>query len=100
MDTTITISALCAILGAVLSYAAFSRNKDTDAKKAGENHGSLMTELSYIKFNTDEIKNELKDQRRINVDHAGRIAAVEASAKQAHKRLDRIEEIQDDRRED
>ena len=41
-------------------------------------------------MNTD-IKNEQKDQRKTNTAFVERIAAVEQSAKQAHKRIDRLE---------
>ena len=39
----------------------------------------------------DEIKAEQKEQRRINTETATELAAVKASAKQAHLRIDRIE---------
>lgn len=44
-----------------------------------------------IKANTDEIKAEQKEQRKTNVEVVTRLTAVEASAKQAHKRLDAFE---------
>lgn len=51
----------------------------------------MATEIGYIKANTDEIKAEQKEQRKTNVEVVTRLTAVEASAKQAHKRLDAFE---------
>ena len=48
-----------------------------------------------IKANTDEIKAEQKEQRKTNTEFVTRLTDVEASAKQAHKRLDHIEKRMD-----
>ena len=45
----------------------------------------------HIKANTDEIKAEQKEQRKTNTEFVTRLTAVEASAKQAHKRIDTLE---------
>lgn len=79
------------ILGIVFSYIAFFRNSKKDSKKAGEEAGTMLSELGYIKANTDEIKSEQKEQRKTNLEVVTRLTAVEASAKQAHKRLDTME---------
>lgn len=90
-EFTISIAALCTVLGAALSYAAFTRNKSHDEQEEGKSNGILLTEIGYIKANTDEIKLEQREQRKINTEYAMRLAAVEASTKQAHKRIDLIE---------
>ena len=76
MDTFTTVlsvfSTVCAI---VFGYIAFVRNRD--------------------KANTDEIKAEQKEQRKTNTEFVTRLTDVEASAKQAHKRLDHIEKRMD-----
>lgn len=87
----IPIGILCAILGFIISYAVFSRNKTKDDKTEGRQDGVILTEIGYIKANTDEIKNEQKEQRKVNAEHTERLARVEASAKQAHLRIDRME---------
>lgn len=91
MVETIPIALAFTILGGVLSYAAFSRNKSKDDKSEGQQSGQMLTELGYVKSGVDDIKTELREQRKINTDHATRLASVEASAKQAHLRIDRIE---------
>lgn len=87
----IPFGVLCALLGIVISYAVFSRNKTKDDKSEGRQDGVICTELGYIKANTDEIKSEQREQRKVNAEHAERLAKVEASAKQAHLRIDRWE---------
>lgn len=85
------IGLFSAALGVAFSYAAFLRNKTKDDKSDGKQDGIILTEIGYIKANTDEIKNEQKEQRKVNADHTERLARVEASAKQAHLRIDRME---------
>ena len=87
----ISIGLLCTVLGLGISFLTFSRNKSKDEKSEGEQSGVMLTEIGYIKANTDEIKAEQREQRKINTDMTTRLAKVEASAKQAHLRIDRIE---------
>ena len=87
----ISIALLCTLIGGALGVATFSRNKAKDDKSEGQQSGVMLTELGYIKANTDEIKNEQREQRKINTEFATKLASVEASAKQAHLRIDRIE---------
>ena len=88
MDTLTTVlsvfSTVCAI---VFGYIAFVRNRGNVKHDA-----TVLTEIGYIKANTDEIKAEQKEQRKTNTDFVGRLVSVEASAKQAHKRIDHIEQ--------
>ncbi len=91
MPETITIALVFTILGGVIGVATFSRNKAKDDKSEGRQDGQMLTELGYIKSGIDDIKSEQREQRRINTETATKLASVEASAKQAHLRLDRIE---------
>lgn len=95
MEWNIIVGVICTVLGAAVGYATFSRNKEKDDKSDGQQIGTVLTELGYIKSNTDEIKAEQKDQRRTNTEFAVRLASVEASAKSAHHRLDRLEGMED-----
>ena len=91
MEWNIIIGIICTVLGAAVGYATFSRNKEKDDKSDGQQLGTVLTELGYIKSNTDEIKAEQREQRRINTEVYSRLTAVEASAKSAHHRIDRLE---------
>jgi hypothetical protein len=81
------ISTVCAI---VFGYLAFFRNKTKDTQEEAKNDATLLTEIGYIKANTDEIKAEQKEQRKTNLDFLTRLTAVEESVKQAHKRIDEM----------
>lgn len=81
------ISTVCAI---VFGYLAFFRNKTKDTQEEAKNDATLLTEIGYIKANTDEIKAEQKEQRKTNLDFLTRLTAVEESVKQAHKRIDEL----------
>lgn len=83
------ISTLCAI---VFGYIAFVRNRDSDKQKEAKSDATILTELGYIKGGIDDVKAEQREQRKMNTDFIERLASVEASAKQAHKRLDHIEQ--------
>lgn len=95
MEWNIIVGLVCTVLGAVISYATFSRNKGKDDRSSGQQLGTVLTELGYIKSNTDEIKTEQREQRRINAEVYSRLTAVEASAKSAHHRIDRLEGRED-----
>ena len=79
------------VLGLLISWLAFVRNVKLDSEDDGREIGQLLTEIGYIRANTDEIKAEQRRQQETNIQIITRLTSVEASAKQAHKRIDRIE---------
>lgn len=87
----VSIALLCTIVGGFLALLTFTRNKAKDDKSEGQQSGQMFAEFGYIKSGIDDIKTEMREQRKINTDTATKLAAVEASAKQAHRRIDRIE---------
>ena len=86
------ISTLCAI---VFGYAAFARNGKKDTEDEARADATVLTEIGYIKANTDDIKlkQEKQDEQYLRI--AERVTSVESSAKQAHHRLDRLEQAAD-----
>lgn len=94
MDATALIAIVgfcCTVLGVIISYAVMRHNMNKDTKTEGRESGKVLTEIGYIKANTDEIKAEQREQRKINTEFVTRLTAVESSAKQAHKRIDLLE---------
>lgn len=79
------------LLGIIISYAAFLRNSKKDSNEDGREVGTVLTELGYIKGGIDDLKAENREQRKTNTEMISRLTAVEASTKQAHKRIDRLE---------
>lgn len=91
MEWNVVIGVFCTILGAALSYLAFTRNKSKDDQQEGQQTGVVLTELGYIKGSVDGINRKIDRQEERNLEMLTRLTAVEASAKQAHKRIDRLE---------
>lgn len=91
MAEYISIALVFTICGGVLGILTFSRSKARDDRSEGRQSGQMLTELGYIKSGIDDIKTEQREQRRINTETATELAAVKASAKQAHLRIDRME---------
>ena len=86
------VSTLCAI---IFGYAAFNRNRKKDDTESGEKNGTVLSEIGYIKSGVDDIKRKQdKFEEKSEAQHLEvitRLTSVEASAKQAHKRIDRLE---------
>lgn len=87
----VSLALLCTLIGGAIGVATFARNKAKDDRSEGQQSGQMLTELGYIKSGIDDIKTEQREQRHINTETATELAAVKASAKQAHLRIDRIE---------
>ena len=53
----------------------------------------MLTELGYIKKGIDGIEHRLEKQENLYVEVVTQLAEIKASAKQAHKRIDVLEEF-------
>lgn len=87
MPVIAIVSPLCSI---AFAYFAFSRNKHKDAAEDGQQNGVVLTEIGYIKSGVDDIKRKQETMDAQHIEVMTRIAKVEASASQAHKRLDTL----------
>lgn len=92
IEMTALISVVCTIGGFLISYLKWGKDRDNSIQSEGRQDGVMLTELGYIKANTEDIKTEQKEQRKINTEVYERLASVESSAKQAHHRIDHLEE--------
>jgi len=77
------VSTVLAIVSAIIAY-----NKGL--KKDGTATGTLMSDVGYIKSGVDDLKRKQEKTEERHFLLAERVTAVEQSASQAHKRLDRI----------
>ncbi|KKO50990.1 hypothetical protein [Paenibacillus sp. DMB20] len=92
MDITAVIALLAAVSGIVLGWMGGARAfKQEVAQEAGAD-ASLHTDVSYIKRGIDNIQVDLRLQGQRMDGLSERITRLEESSKQAHKRLDRLEE--------
>ena len=85
METiSVTIGIVGGIFAIIFGCATFFRNKKSDNTHCGKKDG-------YIKSGVDDIKRKQEKQEQQHIEVISRLTAVEASAKQAHKRIDTIE---------
>ncbi|OPZ65872.1 MAG: hypothetical protein BWY85_00231 [Firmicutes bacterium ADurb.Bin506] len=95
MSEVAILSTVLGLLGTACAiafgYAAYKRNHKTDDVHEGQKDGTMLTEIGYIKSGIDDIKRKQEKQDERNMEVITRMTAVEASAKQAHKRIDRLE---------
>lgn len=91
MDIHEIIGIIAGIMGVVFGVIAYMRNKRTDDEKDGKKDGMVLTELGYIKSGVDDIKRKQERQEQQHIEVVTKLTAVEASAKQAHRRIDMIE---------
>ena len=88
VELTVAIGIACTVLGSVATLAAKKRAERHEATEEGKNNGVVLTEIGYIKSGIDDIKRKHERMDAQFLDIATRVTAVEASADQAHKRLD------------
>ena len=84
---TAFISAAAAISGIVLGWLGRSRTVRQDGAEDGE----LRASVNYIRQAVDEMRVEMRSQSQRYDLLAERLTRVEESAKQAHRRIDRLE---------
>lgn len=82
------IGLACTVIGGIIGYVSFFRTSKKESANEGRETGVMFTEMGYIKSGIDDIKTELRDQRKINSEFSTRLAKVEGSASRAHERID------------
>ena len=85
------LSALFGFAGIFFGIITAIRNKKTDDSKEAKEGGIILTELGYIKSGVDDIKHKQEELEKQNISFVRHLTAVEESAKQAHKRIDKLE---------
>ena len=91
MDPITLIGMAAGAAGIVFGAAQYIRSRRGEDEADGKRDGVVLTELGYIKSGVDDIKRKQERQDEQNIQVVARLTAVEASAKQAHKRLDMLE---------
>lgn len=69
----------------------FIGNRQKDVKRDGTSAGQIQSDLIYIKNILVDLKSEFKDIKNVVDVHSERLARMEESLKQAHKRIDEVE---------
>jgi len=91
VDITVAASLICTVGGFVIAWLVFGRNKTKDDKAEGASIATITSDMGYIKSSVDGIDKKLEKQADKHIELLERVCDVEASAKQAHKRIDSLE---------
>lgn len=87
------VAVTSALVGIYFSAKNNKRAETHDTEEATRNNATVLLEIGYIKSGIDDLKTQQKKQDERYIELASRVTAVEASAKQAHHRIDRIEGV-------
>lgn len=86
------VTACCTVASFIIGRVVATKK---EAKRRGQDEGELKSDIEYIKTRIDELYTEqLAIVNKFEV-NSERITRVEESAKQAHKRIDRLESLHD-----
>ncbi|MED4749967.1 hypothetical protein [Brevibacillus choshinensis] len=86
------ISVASALTGIALGWMGRARSTRQDIAQQASSDTNLKVDVEYIKRGVDDIRAEQRSQGKEIEKLAERVTRVEESAKQAHKRLDRIDD--------
>ncbi|WP_242250253.1 hypothetical protein [Bacillus cereus group sp. BfR-BA-01324] len=94
---TIEIGVLIAIASLAISFFGYQLNKSKTVRSDGQQSADMRAKLEYISKGVDDIRIDQKTtERRMTermTDFGERLTRVEESTKQAHKRLDKAENL-------
>ncbi|KKI89071.1 hypothetical protein WQ54_27995 [Bacillus sp. SA1-12] len=88
---TVEIAVLIAIGGFLIGIFTFSRNRDKDVKNDATESAVIRTKFDNISQGVESIRIDIRANEQRVRDLSDRVVRVEESSKQAHKRLDKIE---------
>lgn len=98
MDLATAVSLIGAagvISGILAAWAGYHRGVRREMKSDGQNDGELRSDIQYIKRRTDDVLLEQRDTNKSLNALSERVTRVEESAKQAHKRIDRLDDTKE-----
>lgn len=95
MDVS-AIGAVIAVIGALsgiaLGWSGRSRTIRQDTQSEARQNATMQADMEYIKRGVDDVRLEQRAQGQRFDALSERVTRVEESTKQAHKRIDRLED--------
>lgn len=88
-EITVIIGIISGLTAIIVSISSMLSKREQKASAMSE----IRTELRTISGNVNDIKTDMKELKTTVSYHAERLALVEASTKSAHKRIDRLEKL-------
>lgn len=92
MEFSVILAIITAISGMALGWMGRTRTIRQDAAQDAGTVTALQTDLEYIRRGVDDIRLDQRVQSQRIDALSERVTRIEESAKQAHKRLDRLDE--------
>jgi K+/H+ antiporter YhaU regulatory subunit KhtT len=86
----VELDVLFAIIALAISVGSFFIGRKTAAKNEGQESGTIMSELGYIKSGIEDIKRKQEKSEERYQELVERVIKVEESTKQAHKRISEL----------
>lgn len=87
----IEVGVIGALVGFIISYFGFMRNRDKDVKKDAAEVAVTNTKLDHIGSGVDSIRIDMKANDKRLEKLSEQVIRVDESAKSAHKRIDKID---------
>ena len=87
----IEVGVIGALVGFIISYFGFMRNRDKDVKKDAANDAVISEKLNHIGSGVDSIRVDMKVSERRVTEISEQLIRTDEIAKSAHKRIDGIE---------
>jgi septal ring factor EnvC (AmiA/AmiB activator) len=91
LDYRTLITVVCTVGAFILGYLAFKRERDKDVRNEASDSAVIRTKLDNISSGVDSIRIDMKANEKRVSELSERVIRVEESSKQAHKRIDHLE---------
>ena len=86
------LSATIAIVGCLLAVLTFFIGRLSASKQEGREAGQMFSEMGYLKSGIDDIKAEIKEQRKTYDTLQTRVTIVERDLKTVFNKIEEIKE--------
>jgi septal ring factor EnvC (AmiA/AmiB activator) len=91
LSLDVQIGIVCGVLGVLIGFLGFKRERDKDVRSDASQSAVIQTKLENIDQGVRSIQIDMKaNEKRVN-ELNDRVIRVEESSKQAHKRIDHLE---------
>lgn len=86
------IAACGSVCAIIFGVATYKRNTKKDAYEDGDQDGGIKGDIKYMRNSFDDLRLDVKEISRQQSTQNERLIRCEESCKQAHKRIDHLEE--------
>lgn len=86
------VGVIIGVVGMLIGYFTFQRNRDKELRSSASEDAIVRTKLDHISVGVHSIQIELDKNQMRTSEVSDRLIRTEESTKQAHKRIDKIEE--------